>query len=835
MSNIGEERADPVIRIGVQANDHASVNALGHGVQINIERLTLHRKPHDELDVARLRNAFFQGILRNPKISQWRGDRAADHYDFIVPGRAQGVNLLSRSFLRDRVVSLPTLMDQGITSEKRDPILILGDSGSGKTTTLQHQCLRQALAFTQGKPCVPVVPVSLNHYSGDLLETIQASINAVGGLDLAVDEAYSFVRTAGAVLCFDGLNELGRFRDQGVRQISALISAMPQLLCVVTCRWDEYGDDFEWDFGWRILPLRRINIEEYLTWHSGTRGARVFQEIVQEGLADMTANPLILRMLRETMPGALPKQRGPLYAMFVETMLRRQGAKGRRGTQIPYDVRRRAFDFLAHHMQQESTTRYSTRQVADTFSEFLTSWHEDHPWRLLLDYCVSSGLLINESGSYTFLHQTVQEYFAASALEEGDINDVVGDESILGQVQWNEVLLLLAGITRSPSKLVMKLAANDPVMAVKCISHGASPNAETMDALLRELQQMAVSPSWVARRTSADLMGELGWPSAHPALLPLLRDENDEVRWGAVYALKNIGDGEVAAPELMERLHDKFWVTQGEAAETVAQLGILQAIPTVVGMLASENSYVRACATHSLLVFYQKSPEGREGIRSQFGNAGAEQQKLICFAISVAEADGEQAIQLESALASESTQVVEAAIRILVLHPGTGSAAKIASHASSPYASVRATAVSALGKLQACAFASLVGQTLLTDEEAQVRGTAATALAAMYAEKAPDFLLRAVGDNSSEVRFALARSMARLRLRAARPQLRAWATDDPDVRVRVHAIRALGFLGVSEDLEFLTACNSQENDPQILDSIQEALGNITHGHRRIDF
>lgn len=144
-------------------------------------------------------------------------------------------------------------------------------------------------------------------------------------------------------------------------------------------------------------------------------------------------------------------------------------------------------------------------------------------------------------------------------------------------------------------------------------------------------------------------------------------------------------------------------------------------------------------------------------------------------------------------------------------------------------------AISAIGKLQAVAFTETVGQALLTDENAQVRGTAATALASMYADESPDFLVRAVEDSSPEVRFAIARGMARLRMRTARPQLRAWAAGDPNARVRVHAIRALGFLGTGDDLEFLAELGSREQDQEIHDSVLEAMENISRGQRRIDF
>ena len=232
---------------------------------------------------------------------------------------------------------------------------------------------------------------------------------------------------------FDGLNELGDFRDQGVREISAWIARNPRLSFIVTCRWGEYEDDLELDFGWRILPFRDREIREYLTWRSKVRGIEIYRAITADyGLLDLSSNPLILHMLCEAAPtGPLPKQRGPLYALCVSTMLRRQGSKNRHRSQIPFNVRRRVLAHLAFKMQFNNTVRYSVRQLNDCFVEFLNLWHESYDWRDLLNSCTSSGLLLEEDESYIFLHQTIQEYFAAQAIEDQGIDTLDSEGSVL--------------------------------------------------------------------------------------------------------------------------------------------------------------------------------------------------------------------------------------------------------------------------------------------------------------------------------------------------------------------------------------------------------------------
>jgi HEAT repeat protein len=186
-------------------------------------------------------------------------------------------------------------------------------------------------------------------------------------------------------------------------------------------------------------------------------------------------------------------------------------------------------------------------------------------------------------------------------------------------------------------------------------------------------------------------------------------------------------------------------------------------------------------------------------------------------------------------LKNDSPLVREAAVMLLVRASKFHAAPEIASLLGDSTSSVRAAAVTALGKLQARDFTPAIARLMLEDPDAFVRESAASALDSMHARDAFPHFLRAVKDESPGVRFVVARSLGRLGIDEARPVLRELAQSDPNSNVRLHAIRALGFLASPEDVVFLEDLHTKEGDTEVAQSICEAIDNISKGNRRLRF
>lgn len=791
---------------------------------------------HESFDASAMRQRYLEAIVASERFNRWADERYIDETARPLPMHVAPRDL--RQPERERRVGpkrdLIEVVEENLASAKR--VLILGDPGAGKTTALERLAYLYARRGLDDVAIPLPVLIPLNRYDGNLVHVLRASLNEVGGLELNEEQTDTLMSNIEALVLFDGLNELGRWRESGVRAIRGFMAANPRHRYVVTCRTQDYRNDLEVKEAWEVQPLDEQDVERYLKAHLGDEGIELYSQIRREErllrLLWLARNPLLLRMIKDTsVGGKLPRNRGELYRGFVKKMLWREGQKGGRAHSIPGLVKERALAQLAYSMQCDDVLHCKERKVNDCFVDYLQDWSEPYNWRELLEEIKLNGLLRPAGGGWTFTHQSLQEFFAAYALEEAGLpGDVLDD--VIGKTEWNEVIFLLSGITEQGSKLVKRLLSADVFMAAKSISQGASPDHEVLQLVINRIGDMSRDENWAIRRSCADLMGEIGSPLAHPHLIRLLEDSNSEVRWGAVHALRLIRVGEVAAQALIPILNDSYWVTQGEAAMTLGEMGAVEAIPQLGTLLGSDSAYVRVSATYALIKL-SLGPH-TPGAEELLSSPSQPVRVLADFATQVV-AHQDQTAFIKGSLKNESPPVREAAVMLLVRASKFHAAPEIASLLGDSIPSVRAAAVAALGKLQARDFTPAIARLMLEDPDAFVRESAASALDSMHARDAFSHFLRAVKDGSPGVRFVVARSLGRLGIDEARPVLRELAQTDPNHNVRLHAVRALGFLASPDDIVFLEHLHTKEEDTEVVQSICEAIDNISKGNRRLRF
>lgn len=417
--------------------------------------------------------------------------------------------------------------DLRIAVAAQQRIILLGNSGSGKTTTLWRLAYDYAnAALADAHAALPLL-VPLAGYTDD--EPFDAYLARHLGPLAPYLETY---RALGRlILLLDGLDEMPQDGNaERVGRIQDVLGRYTDEALVITCRTLDNVSRLRGLQKVAVLPLDEMRVRTFLhkyldktagerlfwiiaggqkvrtlweVWRqaSGSWGAFWDGDKMPEDVYSRTTeaqrklwarlrkepppllaigrNPYLLLMLAKVYTntrGDLPANRAQLLATFVDTLLERE-RKRHPERWIKAEWQKNALAALAYAMQVEPGRATSVER----------SWAVTHlcgtmpncdPERLL--YLATSATLLDaDNGVVRFYHPLLQEYFAARELRRR----VTAGESL--DCYWppdswwkasglEETVILLAGMEPDASKLLEGLAHVNPALAARCLVEGSA-------------------------------------------------------------------------------------------------------------------------------------------------------------------------------------------------------------------------------------------------------------------------------------------------------------------------------------------------------------------------
>ncbi|GLZ43290.1 NACHT domain-containing protein [Actinokineospora sp. NBRC 105648] len=163
------------------------------------------------------------------------------------------------------------------------------------------------------------------------------------------------------------------------------------------------------------------------------------------GLADLTANPLLLTMIVNVHRhrGALPGSRVELYGEICQVMLwRRQEAK-KLTVALRGDKRETLLQKLAFTMMEQRVRDLPKAKVLGALRPSMRRLSKDLSAEEFLDDLGVNGLLIErEAEVFSFCHHTFQEYLASAYIQSKGRVDVLVEN--VDDIWWRETAILYA-------------------------------------------------------------------------------------------------------------------------------------------------------------------------------------------------------------------------------------------------------------------------------------------------------------------------------------------------------------------------------------------------------
>ncbi len=430
------------------------------------------------------------------------------------------------SVVGETVESFAALTDALARFER---VAIIGDPGSGKTTTLRRFAydLADKAALDEGAPLPVFVPLG-GYTGGDLGAYIAAQFDGLRVENYLPDRL---------VVLLDGLNETAH---ENVAHVQAWLDAHPTVRVLLTCRKLDYIErklDLQ---RVDVLPLDVKRIRQFMAayklseqqcdtlfwglagsklrnaWTNWQRGGGSFDDFwssrnATRGLLGLAQNPFLLFMTIGlfTNSGEVPRNRGELFTSFVKGLFEQRGkpaAEKARITWIDERDQHHALAVLAYQMQSERQgTRVPYAWARDIVAKAAPKMNPDS----LLYLAASSGI-IEKGNEVRFIHQLLQEFFAAHGLDArmkaGVSATRFWPRKNWWQPQgWEETAILLAGLYNDDCTPVIEwLRDANPELAGRCVAEsGASASPETLERLrslwTRRMVHSYPLPWWLSR------------------------------------------------------------------------------------------------------------------------------------------------------------------------------------------------------------------------------------------------------------------------------------------------------------------------------------------------
>lgn len=314
-------------------------------------------------------------------------------------------------------------------------LLVLGEGGSGKTTSLLKLAADAAVsARTNSNAPIPFY-VKLNFFDTSE-KSFEQLLRMLGeAANLSSEEVNALWQQGKRPLLFllDGFNEVGQSFQESCRLALEKLMRKSFHLYVITSRPTFEAEQLTKQVrGIKVLDILQL-LDDQMKGFLESHGAAQIYECIGDQLKGLVRNPFMLWALVQSCSGLaqgeLPRNKGQLYQNFIDRYIfsEREASKVPPPTRYDYErVKRQILAQLAYQMTDQSETRIV---LDDTLENHFINWLEaidtrnkrrrkevmPDNWSAedFLNETLLNGVLRQFRNTLEFMHQSVQNYFTA--------------------------------------------------------------------------------------------------------------------------------------------------------------------------------------------------------------------------------------------------------------------------------------------------------------------------------------------------------------------------------------------------------------------------------------
>lgn len=382
--------------------------------------------------------------------------------------------------------------------------LIIGEPGSGKSTSLKRLTHILARRFLQGNSSFIPVFIELKWFKGNLEGLIQNTMNLYG---LRVESRIKTILDSDVIFFLDGFDEANN-QETLISQIIALPKNLNSRFIVSSRPSKEIAK-----LNFPTFFMSPISTEEIVQIAALYLGKEEFDQLENFygysgpwGMIREWANPLYVWMfcivLRETGNEAWRYPRGKILKTLLEDLFLKSYEIPKRrsspeGFDVSINIKIKYLCCLANWLLTNSDSYFIEFDEAERIYKNIISKEYNEYSKSPISFIhelILHGIIEENSGRLSFWHKSVRNYFAARFLSMENLHSERQLIKLSKQDHWVEPISLLAGFAILPSKTLLKIAENLPELAFELALVGEKQvRKDLVNTILDNLLQKSIS------------------------------------------------------------------------------------------------------------------------------------------------------------------------------------------------------------------------------------------------------------------------------------------------------------------------------------------------------
>jgi tetratricopeptide (TPR) repeat protein len=405
---------------------------------------------------------------------------------------------------------------EDVLRQVQGPLLLIGEGGSGKTTSLLYTAAKAAdRARIDDTAPVPIfvnlAKLTVLNDVPDLLQLIADSVPLVKDWDELSE--FRIPDRRPYLFLFDSFDEMPeRLQSNATVIIRRFVEKQKDHACLIGSRPVPHIEQLARPPSqFRVFEILRLTPDQVRGFLADLGLGSLYDRMPTE-LRDLAGNPFMLLAIARTLAGesegALPRNRGKLYERFARGWIANEERKRRRSLEYSYErVKEPLLAYLAKRMTSAGQTSLAwAEDIEHEVETQLAAIHErikrrggmPDDWTVdrCLDETLGDGLLKRANGQLHFMHQSLQEYFTGVYFRH-TAHDVLVE--FTPRLSWESVstyalaevpnhrfvsaLLMMTGLLDDGTKIVESLAPRNPVLAAAAISSASRVDGSLLASL----------------------------------------------------------------------------------------------------------------------------------------------------------------------------------------------------------------------------------------------------------------------------------------------------------------------------------------------------------------